>query len=248
MKTNDQPSQQARIWIGLFIATLGVLILLSRLELLVLPPDLFSWQTLLIAIGLILGITSRFSNPASYILILIGGFFLLDEWIVDMNIRPFFWPVLLIILGLWFAFSRFRLPASKGISSISSLEKVNQVHVSEDEYLQATVILGGLKRRFNAKHLKGGEVVAIFGGLELYCTDTTIEERAELDVTLLFAGIKLVVPSDWEVRSETTAIAGGVEDKRITTSSALENRSQPKKVLVLKGTVLFGGMEIKSAN
>jgi predicted membrane protein len=242
MKTNEQPVQQTRLWVGLLIATVGVLILLAKLDLLTLPLDLFSWQTLLIAIGVVLGISSRFKNPASYILILIGGFFLLDEWLVDTNIRPYFWPILLIVLGLWFAFSRFRLPGSNELQPIGASNEENQVQ--GDEFLRATVIMGGLKRQFTSKLLRGGEVVALLGGLEVYFQDTQIESNAVLDITLLFAGIKLVVPPDWEVRSEATAIAGGVEDKRPVNANISTGKLQ--KVLVLKGTVLFGGVEIKT--
>jgi hypothetical protein len=50
------------------------------------------------------------------------------------------------------------------------------------------------------------------------------------------------VPSDWDVKSDIVAIFGGIEDKR-----SLENVSiNPSKVLLLKGTSIFAGIEIRN--
>ncbi|MBK7650840.1 MAG: hypothetical protein IPJ20_08920 [Flammeovirgaceae bacterium] len=35
-----------------------------------------------------------------------------------------------------------------------------------------------------------------------------------IDVTQIFGGVKLVIPSNWELKSDLTAILGGVDDKR----------------------------------
>jgi len=50
------------------------------------------------------------------------------------------------------------------------------------------------------------------------------------------------VPSHWMVKSEIVTIFGGVEDKRVM-STVIDT---PDKVLILKGTVIFGGIEIKN--
>jgi hypothetical protein len=43
------------------------------------------------------------------------------------------------------------------------------------------------------------------------------------------------------VRSEIAAIFGGVDDKRPQPANAA-----PEKILVLKGTIIFGGVEVNS--
>jgi hypothetical protein len=67
-----------------------------------------------------------------------------------------------------------------------------------------------------------------------------------LDLTQIFGGTKLIVPHHWKVQSkDLVAVFGGVEDKRPmlgSTSPTDEN----SKVLVLKGTCIFGGIDIKS--
>jgi hypothetical protein len=64
-----------------------------------------------------------------------------------------------------------------------------------------------------------------------------------IDVVQLFGGVKIIIPSNWELKSEVTAILGGVDDKRPT----LNNPATGKR-LVLTGFVMFGGVDIKSYN
>ena len=54
-------------------------------------------------------------------------------------------------------------------------------------------------------------------------------------------GTKIIVPAHWEVRSEITAIFAGFEDKRQQPAAL-----NPQKVLILEGTSIFGGIELKN--
>ena len=60
----------------------------------------------------------------------------------------------------------------------------------------------------------------------------------------MFGGGTFYVPSDWSVKADVTAVFGGFSDKRRTN---IENTTDPEKVLHIKGMVLFGGGEIKTA-
>jgi hypothetical protein len=62
-----------------------------------------------------------------------------------------------------------------------------------------------------------------------------------IDVVQLFGGVKLIVPSNWELKSDVTAILGGFDDKRNTPQSPYAG-----KKLIVTGFVMFGGVEIKS--
>jgi len=54
-------------------------------------------------------------------------------------------------------------------------------------------------------------------------------------------GTKIIVPPNWEVRSEVTALFAGFEDKRQQPLTA-----NPDKVLIIDGTSIFGGIELKN--
>lgn len=83
----------------------------------------------------------------------------------------------------------------------------------------------------------------MFGGTELNLMQADIEEKATLEITQVFGGTKLLVPAHWEIKSEIVAVLGSVEDKRPVQPNV---SSEPAKTLVLVGTVVFGGIEIKS--
>jgi len=63
-----------------------------------------------------------------------------------------------------------------------------------------------------------------------------------LQVEIGFGGVVLLVPPHWDIRTEVTNIAAGLEDKRLFREGGVD----PNKVLVLKGTQIFGGLVIKS--
>jgi len=113
---------------------------------------------------------------------------------------------------------------------------------SKDDFVDSTSIFGGAKKNILSKDFKGGDIVNIFGGTELNLTQADINGKVVLELTTIFGGTKLIVPPNWSVQSEAVTIFGGLEDKR-TVQAPSEN---PEKLLLLRGTVIFGGIEIKS--
>lgn len=105
-KAPQRRSNSGRVWVGLIIIIIGFSMLTQTLGFIFHFPDwLFSWPMWLILIGLILGAKNNFKRPSSFILILIGCFFLSEE-ILDISIGKFFWPAFIIILGCWLVAGR----------------------------------------------------------------------------------------------------------------------------------------------
>jgi hypothetical protein len=67
-----------------------------------------------------------------------------------------------------------------------------------------------------------------------------MQHSASLEVNNIFGGTKLIVPSNWDIKNEVTAVFGGIEDKRNIAAGIVD----PGKILVLNGTCVFGGIEI----
>ncbi len=57
-----------------------------------LPDWIFSWQILLIVIGIFSGLAHAFRGPGWLIMILVGTFFLMDQLIPGLDIHRFIWP------------------------------------------------------------------------------------------------------------------------------------------------------------
>lgn len=87
--------------IGAIIIITGLALLLKNLNIGDLFPDwLFSWPMILVVVGLIIGVNSKFERKASIILLIIGGLFLFRE-ITDLSFGRVILPLGIIILGYY---------------------------------------------------------------------------------------------------------------------------------------------------
>ena len=105
MEQNDRDMETringSRIGSGVFLLLAGLLLLAYKMGAPI-PGWVFTWPVLLIAIGLFTGIKSRFHNPGSFILILIGCVFLADQSIPGIDLHRYITPIILIGLGILF--------------------------------------------------------------------------------------------------------------------------------------------------
>src|SRR5690606_1274844 len=111
-----------------------------------------------------------------------------------------------------------------------------------DEVIDSVSIFGGTTKTVLSKSFKGGEIVTIMGGTILNLSHADLDGVAIIEVVQVFGGTKIIIPQNWEVNTEMAAIFGGIDDKRMFQGKAL----QSGKTLVIKGTSIFGGIEIKS--
>jgi len=242
----DDNDGRGRIWTGVLFLVVGGVALLKSFRYPI-PEWLFNWQSLLIVIGLFVGIKHKFRGGAWFIMILVGAAFLLNDYVLLGDLDKQIWPIVLIGMGVFFIFR----PRHKGVRKEWDLKKkaaeagsdptVEETFIKED-YIDTTSIFGSTKKNILSKNFMGGDITNIFGGTEINLTQADIQGVATIDVTTIFGGAELLVPSHWAVKSEIVTIFGGVEDKRAVTTMT----DTPAKALVLKGTIIFGGIEIKS--
>jgi predicted membrane protein len=223
------------------------------------PGWLFEWPMILIVFGLITLIKHRFRNFGGYILILIGGLFIADKYVADMNIKNYIAPIAIMSVGLLLIFrpkhmrrrdewrGRFKEQWKEEWKEEWKNKWRNEspsdvINSGDGEYLDSTSIFGSTKKVILSKNFKGGDITCFMGGSEIDLTKADIQERVIIDVTMVFGGTKLTVPSNWDVKSEMAAIFGGIEDKRQFVSSEINT----EKILIIKGTCIFGGIEINS--
>lgn len=256
MEQNDKDMERrvndSRIGGGIFLLLAGVLLLAYKMGAPI-PSWVFTWPVLLIAIGLFTGIKSGFRNPGSFILILIGSVFLIDQSIPGIDLHNFIAPIILIGLGILFILrprrhsfmnyrrTRWERTHFAGPDTGFTAQNVDQAKSSE-EYLDVTAVLGGVKKNVQSKNFKGGEIVCFMGGAEISFMQADILQPVVLEVNTVFGGTKLIIPGNWEVKTEISAVFGGVEDKR---NFQNQNPDTNKKI-ILKGSCLFGGVEINN--
>lgn len=232
-----QNERKGRMVGGLIIVGIGV-VLLARKMGADIPGWLFRWEVLLIALGIYVGVRHNFRTPAWWIMVLVGCVFLLDNIFPAIPIKPFIFPALIIALGLYLIFR----PSRRRGHSWKKWEDAyyNDRETSPENYIDSTAVFGGIKKNIISKDFKGGEITCVFGGAEINLSQADINGTVVLEATQVFGGTKLIVPSHWQVQPEMTAILGGIEDKRPL------QPTDPNKILILKGTSVFGGLELRS--
>jgi predicted membrane protein len=224
---------------GLIIVLVGA-ILLSREMGVYIPYWVTSWPMIPIVIGLFIGVRHGFKDWGWMIPVIIGIAFLLDDIFPAVIDRHLVWPMLLILIGLIVMFGpsrKWKGRRHKGVFKGSH----DQAGSSED-MIDSAAIFGGIEKNIVSKDFKGGEAVSVFGGTSLNLSQSDIKGRAVLELVQIFGGTKLIVPADWQIKSEMVSIFGGIEDKR----SVNRDTTNADKVLVIEGTTIFGGIEIRS--
>ncbi|WP_207427896.1 LiaI-LiaF-like domain-containing protein [Pedobacter sp. SYSU D00535] len=248
-------------WIGIIFLLLGT-IMLSRSLGLFIPDWLISWPTALIAIGFFTGSRHQFRNPASYILIIIGSIFLLDRMIPYIDLGDFVFPLIIMGLGLYLLTGRNRRAADlhrrQHIAEPVDWDRrvnpedatgahtppVEPVNPTYEDYLDTVSIFGGVKKTIVSKNFRGGEIVTVMGGAEINLSQADIiTPTVTLDVTQVFGGTKIIIPPHWKVSSDLVAVFGGIEDKRQLMTGITPS---DEKHLIIKGTSIFGGIDIRS--
>jgi hypothetical protein len=238
--TPGEHNRSGRIMGGLLIVAIGVLFF-ARQAGMDFPRWIFSFETILIALGLYLGFRHSFKGFGWLIPILIGGFLLIDDFFPFYDVAEFLWPMIVIGIGLFIIFRA----GKKNRDWKKWDESQAYTENAADDYLDSTVLFGGVKKNVISKNFRGGEAVTIFGGTEVNLTQADVEGAIVLELTQVFGGTKLIVPPHWKIQSkDMVAIFGGVEDKRpLLANPSVE---ETNKVLILKGTCIFGGIDIKS--
>lgn len=114
--------------------------------------------------------------------------------------------------------------------------------ITDDDFIDDISIFGGGNKIITAKNFKGGKITSVFGGSTIDFSQANLANGvSEIDVVSLFGGSKLIVPRDWDIHLEVTAIFGGFADKRIVDPHIIHN---PSKKLIIKGVAIFGGGEL----
>lgn len=114
--------------------------------------------------------------------------------------------------------------------------------VDENDVIDAVCVFGGTDQHVYSKNFKGGDIVAVFGGCNVNLTQADFEGAVVLEVVAVFGGVKIIIPSSWIVKSELTAVFGGIEDKR----GPVVLSDGGTKIIKITGLALFGGVEIRN--
>lgn len=221
-----------RLILGLSLVALGALWTLDNLGFLDADPILRWWPLVPLAVGVmkLTGVGMEKQVPFGAFLAIVGGLFLLGEMNVVRVNFGIIWPLLFIFLG-----TRLVTRAVRG-------QEAPAGGADSGDYVRSFAVMAGIKRRSDSPTFRGGELTAVMGGVDLDLDQARpAGGRAVVDVFAFWGGIEIRVPEDWRVEVEATPIMGAVES-----NARLAPGVEPVGVLVVRGFVMMGGVEIKN--
>ncbi|HKM94894.1 MAG TPA: LiaF domain-containing protein [Prolixibacteraceae bacterium] len=230
-----------RFFFGFILLLIGLAMILERSGILrwEIYDFLLSWKMLLVAIGAYVFISGN--RGAGIVVMSLGAFFMLPDIFKDYHqIKRFFWPSIILILGLAVMlgdkknkrFKNKEFKFNEGSSNVSS------------DFFDEFVVFGGREINMATSNLIGGHSTAIFGSVEIDLRQCEISPNGcTIELTTIFGGNVLKVPNDWTILNKVTTIFGGYSDLRIKDPSYMPN---PSKTIVLTGVCIFGGSEVRN--
>lgn len=242
MKYRHHHSRLGRIMGGFIIVGVGLVFLFKQLGYYI-PEWVFTWEMVLITLGVYIGAKHLFRHRSWLIMVLIGSIFIIDDIIPGAVISDYLWPILIICVGLFVILiprRRFGPQCKRKKKWEKHYEHFEQSALTEDR-IDSVSVFGGVKKNIISKDFKGGGIVCVFGGAEINLSQSDINGKIELEITQVFGGTKLIIPAHWQVQSDIAVVFSGIDDKR-----SMEKDTDPNKILVLKGTSVFAGIEIKN--
>ena len=223
-----------RVIIGVILVLAGLFLVIRNTGFF---PDfidhvIFSWPMLLVAIGVVMTLSST-EKTAGIIVMAVGGFFMIPLVFREtFHMYNMFWPSIFIIVGIIFIVTK-----RKGWNSYTK-------GVVGDDYIDYVNVFSGGERQILSQNFRVGKISAVFGGIELDLTKAKLAPgRNDIEIACVFGGATIIVPDSWYVTIEVTPVLGGFSDSRkLTPGRTMDTTSQ----LVIKGAVVFGGGEVKS--
>ncbi len=213
----EKGRSRGKLIAGTIIVIAGLLFLFRELGLYI-PRWIFSWEMILIAIGVVILVRHKFQRLSGYILIAIGVLFKLNDFYPDLINLRLFWPILIIFFGgsmIYRAkFGRKKDKDWKKLAGQADFFGMGDVEYSPDDFVDGVSLFGSVKRKVTTKNFKGADLFTMFGGTEINLMNADFEGKALIDITNIFVGAEVIVPADWTVHSEISSIFGGMEDNR----------------------------------
>ena len=191
------------------------------------------WWTLFIIVPCFIGLFKENEKTGNVIGLLIGiALFLGCQDIINFDlIWKLALPTVLVIIGLSIIFKD-----TLGGKVNEEIKKLNEKRSGANTYCAT---FSGQKVKFDKEPFTGADLTAVFGGVECDLRNAIIESDVVINVSSIFRGIDILVPSNVKIKTKSTSIFGGVENKSNT------NGEENTHTIYVNGTAIFGGVEIK---
>lgn len=219
------------LW-GVVLVAAGLLLGLNALDIVHVDVFFDGWWTLFILIPCGIGLLSGKDITGNLIGLAIGGALLLCcQDLLDFGTL---WKLLLPALIIFFG-------AKMIFSSVfgSNAEAMKRIKANNGQVRYGTAVFSSEKMNFSGELFQGAEFNAVFGGVQCDLRNAVIDSDCAIQVSVIFGGVDIFVPSGINIKVSSNSIFGGVDNK------APNSHIEGAPTLYIKGTCLFGGVDIK---
>ncbi len=230
---------------GILIA-IGVLLFLSNLGIIPIRNIWNFWPVIPIAIGLGSLVSAQNTADRLWGFLLMGFgavFLLLNLGFIRLHTHDGSLFVSVVLIAVGFA-------ALSGVSGPPHRRWIGgprfprpRVRPDFESAVNDFVVFGALKRKLESNDFRGGDLIAIFGNIEMdlrRALITPVVRSAVINVVAVFGATKVRVPQSWRVAVSGAGILGNFEDKTIP-----PNTGPDAPTLVITGFSIFGSVEIE---
>lgn len=261
--------------VGAIIVFLGLALLLKNLNLGIwFPRWIFGWEMILIIIGLVIGVNSRFEKKSSIILICVGSLFLLKD-LMNLSFGRVIVPIAAIIIGIYLIMRNRShvappLPPMPPVKNDDEFDWDKRVDVdtdrpSEEPPTAATPIHEeGAKNGYSYAGENYIKVDSIFGNAKKiifsknFLGGTMTNVFGSTEINLLQADIQQPVALDVFQLFGSTKIIVPPHWVIVTTVSSILSENDDRRVILtstidqnkslyITGTSIFGNITIKNS-
>jgi Domain of unknown function (DUF5668)/Cell wall-active antibiotics response 4TMS YvqF len=237
---------RSRVAVSGILITLGVLLFLSNLGIIPIRNVWDFWPAIPIAIGFGSLVNARNTAGRLWAFLLMGFgalFLLLNLGLIHLRTHDGSLFVSVVLIAVGFA-------ALSGISGPPYRRWIGAPHFTRPrprpDYESAVndyVLFGALKRKLESNDFRGGDLIAIFGNIDIDLRRALITpavRSAEINAMAIFGATKIRVPQGWRVAASGVGILGNFEDKTIP-----PNTGPDAPTLIVTGYSIFGSVEIE---
>ncbi|MBQ5602731.1 MAG: hypothetical protein IIU77_07930 [Clostridia bacterium] len=186
------------VW-GLAFIAVGVIFALNALEITNIDVFFDGWWTLFIIIPSFVGIFKSGDRSGSLFMLALGVTLLLaaQNVIAYGMIWKLFLPIALIFIGIKIIFGNLSFRKKK-----SKNEKTTSAIFSDE------------KSKWDGEVLEDSEFNCVFGDLKIALEKAVIEKDVTLKINAVFGDVRVKLPSDVNVRVNSSVLFGDVVNKR----------------------------------
>ncbi len=225
-------NSRSAIW-GLVLLAVGVIFALNALGLTQIDVFFTGWWTLFIIVPCGIGLITGRDRTGNLIGLLIGVFLLLcvRDVIQFAQVKKLILPAILIFIGIKMLL--------RGFFGGKTEKAIRQIESNGQPVHNCFSAFSSNKVDFDGQTFRGGELNAVFGGIQYDLRNALIPADCVIKATAIFGGIDIFLPEDVHVKMVSNSIFGGVSNHR----KSLQKENAV--TVYIEGSGIFGGVEIK---